>query len=143
MNCTSDPHVLCPKHQGRNKFQKLVNIVNLEDEQQGFRRGRSCTDAIFVVRQLADKAMEFNRHFFFCFIDIEKAFDKIRLKHVLNILKSQDMPTGIINLIRDIYTNNYTRIKIEGVMGYAGDKAVNWDFSSILFILYYTVILLA
>ena len=34
--------------------EKLTKIVNSEDEQQGFRRGRSCTDAIFVVRQLAD-----------------------------------------------------------------------------------------
>jgi hypothetical protein len=50
--------------------EKLVKIVHPEDEQQGFRRGRSCTDAIFVVRQLAEKTMEFNRAAFFCFIDI-------------------------------------------------------------------------
>jgi len=59
--------------------KKLTNTLTLEDEQQGFRRGRSCTDAIFVIRQLAEKALEFNRPIFFCFIDIEKAFDKIRL----------------------------------------------------------------
>jgi hypothetical protein len=93
--------------------EKLVKIVHLEDEQQGFRRGRSCTDAIFVVRLLAEKAMEFNRPAFFCCIDIEKAFDKIRLKHVLSILENQSTPTGIINIIRDVYTNNYAMIKIE------------------------------
>ena len=58
--------------------------------------------------------IQFNRHIFFCFIDIEKAFDKIRFKHVLNILESQGVPLGIISLIHDIYTNNYARIKIEG-----------------------------
>jgi hypothetical protein len=50
--------------------ERLVKIVHLEDEHQGFRRGRSCTDAIFVVRQLAEKTREFNRPAFFCFIDI-------------------------------------------------------------------------
>ena len=33
--------------------------------------------AIFVVRQLAEKALEYNKPAFYCFIDIEKAFDKI------------------------------------------------------------------
>ena len=33
----------------------LTNTVTLEDEQQGFKRGRSYTDAIFVIRQLAEK----------------------------------------------------------------------------------------
>src|SRR5215469_7200857 len=78
------------------------------------RRGRSCTDAIFVIRQLTEKALEFNRPIYLCFIDIEKAFDKIRLKHVLNILRDLGVPSGILSLIQDIYTNNYASIKIEG-----------------------------
>ena len=86
----------------------------LEDEQQGFRRGRSCNDAIFIIRQLDEKALEFNRPIFFCFIDIEEVFDKNRLKNILNILENQGVSLGIINLIQDIYTNNYARIKIEG-----------------------------
>jgi hypothetical protein len=53
--------------------KKLTKIITLEDEQQCFRRGRSCTDAIFVIRQLAEKALEFNRPIFFFFTDIEKS----------------------------------------------------------------------
>ena len=33
--------------------KKLTNIVTIEDEQQGFRCGRSCTDTIFVIRQFS------------------------------------------------------------------------------------------
>lgn len=93
--------------------KKLTNTVTLEDEQQGFRRGRSCTDAIFVIRQLTEKALEFNRPIYFCFIDIERAFDKIRLKHVLNILRDLGVPSGMLSLIQDIHTHNYARIKIQ------------------------------
>ena len=42
-----------------------------------------------------------------------KAFDKIRLKHVLNILQDLGVPSGMLSLIQDIYTHNYARIKIE------------------------------
>jgi hypothetical protein len=54
------------------------------------------------------------RPIFFCFIDFEKAFDKIRLKNVLDILEHQGVSSGIISLIQDIYTHNYARVKIEG-----------------------------
>jgi len=106
----------------------LNNTVTLEDEQQGFRCGRSCTDAIFIIRQLAEKALGFNRPIF-CFIDIEKAFDQIRLKHVLNILENQGVPLGIINLIQDIYTNNYVRINIEGKL--EGKIPVNQGYDKV------------
>ena len=66
---------------------KLSRIIKLHDEQQGFRKGRSCVDAIFAIRQLCEKAYEFNKPAFFCFIDIEKAFDKVQLKHVIKILE--------------------------------------------------------
>ena len=82
-------------------------------EQQGCRRGRSCTDAIFAIRQLNEKALEFNRPSYFCFIDIEEAFYKIRLKHILRILQDLRIPTGILSLIQDIYTHNYAKIKVE------------------------------
>ena len=35
---------------------KLTKVINLEDEQQGLRHGRCCIDAMFVARQLAEKA---------------------------------------------------------------------------------------
>ena len=40
----------------------------------GFRRGRGCTDMIFVVRQLAEKAIEHQTKQFFVFVDLRKAY---------------------------------------------------------------------
>ena len=54
---------------------KLIRILKLEDEQQGFRSGRSCVDAVFIMRQITEKAIEYNKPVFICFIDLEKAFD--------------------------------------------------------------------
>ena len=92
---------------------KLTRVINLEDEQQGFRRGRSCINAIFVVRQLAEKVLEFNKPAFFCFIDIEKALDNIQLEHVLKFFEDHGIPVVFIRLIQEIYRNNYTRIRIK------------------------------
>ena len=43
---------------------KLDKIIKIHDEQQGFRRNRSCIDAIFAIRKLSEKAYEFNKPVF-------------------------------------------------------------------------------
>ena len=82
-------------------------MVTLHDEQQGYRKGRSCVDAIFAIWQLCEKSFEFNKPTVFCFIDIEKAFDNISLKRVMNVLIKHKIPNNRINLIHDMYTYDY------------------------------------
>jgi len=57
--------------------QKLTEIILVCDEKQGFRREHSCADAIFTVRQITEKTLAYNMPAYFCFIDLEKAFDRI------------------------------------------------------------------
>jgi hypothetical protein len=40
------------------------------------RRNRSCTDAIFTLRQLAKNNIEYNKNMYMAFVDQEKAFDR-------------------------------------------------------------------
>ena len=66
------------------------------------------------MKQLAEKAFEFNEPVFFSFINIKKTFDKIQLKYGLKILEDHGTPVIPIILIQEIYSNNYARIRIEG-----------------------------
>ena len=54
----------------------LTNIINsmitVSDEKQGFRTGRSCTDAVFVMRQIMKKSIEYNRPAYLYFIDLKR-----------------------------------------------------------------------
>ena len=52
--------------------------------QFGFKRGRGCTDQIFIVRQICEKYLGKGRDVYFAFLDLEKAFD--RLDRDLSIL---------------------------------------------------------
>jgi sorting nexin-29 len=49
----------------------------MEEEQCGFRKGRSCTDAIFTVQQIIEKRKEHNLPLFLLFIDYEKAYNNV------------------------------------------------------------------
>ena len=49
----------------------------LRKEQAGFRKGRSCTDQIFILRNNLEQCNEWRRALYINFIDFEKAFDSI------------------------------------------------------------------
>ena len=56
------------------RLQQYVNH-ELPDVQAGFRKGRWTTDQIANIRWIMEKAREFQKNIYFCFIDFSKAFD--------------------------------------------------------------------
>ena len=56
------------------RLQQYVN-PELQDVQAGFRKGRGTRDQIANIRWIMEKAREFQKNIYFCFIDYAKAFD--------------------------------------------------------------------
>ena len=56
------------------RLQQYV-IHELSDVQAGFRKGRGTRDQIANIRWIIEKAREFQKNIYFCFIDYSKAFD--------------------------------------------------------------------
>ena len=56
----------------RSKTESKVTEVK-----GGFRRGRSCVDQIFTIRQLSEKVLEKNQQMMMACIDLEKAYDTV------------------------------------------------------------------
>ena len=58
------------------RHQQYVNH-ELSDVQAGFRKGRGTRDQIANIRWIMEKAREFQKNLYFCFIDYAKAFVRI------------------------------------------------------------------
>ena len=56
------------------QLQQYVNC-ELPDVQAGFRKGRGTRDQIAINPWIIEKAREFQKNIYFCFIDYAKAFD--------------------------------------------------------------------
>ena len=58
---------------------RLQQYMNCEfpDVQAGFRKGRGTRDQIAYIRWIMEKAREFQKNIYFCFIDYTKAFDAV------------------------------------------------------------------
>ena len=55
------------------RIQQYMNR-ELSDVQAGFRKGRGTRDQIANIRWIMEKAREFQKNIYFCFIDYDKAF---------------------------------------------------------------------
>ena len=65
---------------------RLQEYMNREfpDVQAGFRKGRGTRDQIATIRWIMEKAREFQKNIYFCFIDYAKAFDCVNHKKLEN-----------------------------------------------------------
>lgn len=84
----------------------------LGEEQNGFRRGRSCADGYFTLKLLIEKHKEYNIETHLAFIDYIKAVDNVNRNKLFDILKSDDTPNTLLRAIDNIYSNNQIAIRI-------------------------------
>ena len=65
----------------------------LPDVQAGFRKGRRTRDHIANIRWIMEKAREFQKNIYFCFIEYVKAFDCVDHNKLWKILKEMEYQT--------------------------------------------------
>ena len=73
---------------------RLQEYMNQEppDVEAGFRKGRGTRDQIINIRWIIEKAREFRKSIFFCFIDYGKAFDCVDHNKLWKILQEMGIP---------------------------------------------------
>ena len=86
------------------RLQQFVNH-ELPDVQAGFRKGRGTRDQIANIHWIMDKAGEFQKNIYFCFIDYAKAFDCVDHNKLWKILKEMGIPDHLIFLLRNLYAS--------------------------------------
>ena len=72
----------------------------LPDVQAGFRKGRGTRDQIASIRWIIEKAREFQKNIYFCFIDYAKAFDCVDHNKLRKILKEMGIPDCLTCLLK-------------------------------------------
>ena len=73
------------------RLQQYVN-QELPDVQAGFRTGRGIRDQVANIFWIIEKAREFQKNIYFCFIDYAKAFDCVDHNRLRKMLKEMGIP---------------------------------------------------
>ena len=83
----------------------------LPDVQAGFRKGRGTRDQIANIRWIMEKAREFQKNIYLCFIDYVKAFDCVDSKKLWKILQEMGIPDYLTCLLRNLYAGQEATVR--------------------------------
>ena len=83
----------------------------LPDVQAGFRKGRGTRDQIANILWIMEKAREFQKNIYFCFIDYAKAFDCVDHNKWWEILQEIGIPDHLSCLLRNLYAGQETTVR--------------------------------
>ena len=83
----------------------------LADVQAGFRKGRGTRDQIANICWVIEKAREFQKNIYFCFIDYAKAFDCVDHHKLWKTLKELGMSDHLTCLLRNLYAGQEATVR--------------------------------
>ena len=92
------------------RLQQYVNR-ELPDVQAGFRKGRGTGDPIANIRWIMEKAREFQKNIYFCFIAYAKAFDYVDHNKLWKILQEMGIPDHLTSLLRNLYAGQEATVR--------------------------------
>ena len=79
--------------------------------QAGFRKGKRTRDQIVNIHWIIEKAREFQKNIYFCFIDYGKALDCVDHNKLWKILKEMGIPDPLVCLLRNLYAGQVAILK--------------------------------
>ena len=92
------------------RLQQYMNH-EIPDVYAGFRKGRGTRDQLANTRWSIEKAREFQKNIYFCFIDYAKAFDLVDHNKLWEILKEMGIPDHLTFILRNLYAGQEATVR--------------------------------
>ena len=92
--------------------RRIRESVNVDSMQFGFMLGRGTTDALFLVRRMQEEYRDMKKKLHMCFVDIEKAFDRVPRKVMEWAMRKKDLPEVIVRAVISLYYGAKTKVRV-------------------------------
>ena len=94
----------------QTRLQQYMNR-ELPDVQPGFRKSRGTRNQIANICWIIEKAKEFQKNIYFCFIDYAKAFDCVDHNKLWEVLQEMGLPDHLTFLLRNLYAGQEATVR--------------------------------
>ena len=86
----------------RNKH-KIESVIS--ETQSGFMAGKGTREGIYNLRTIIERYIKCGKNIYLCFIDYEKAFDRVKHAKIIECMENLDIDVKDISFIRNLYWN--------------------------------------
>ena len=86
-------------------------VVDLNEMQFGFMRGKETVDVIFTVRKM-QKYQKKDKKLYLCFVDMEKAFDRVPRKVMEWAMRKKGLSEVMVREVMSLYDGAKTRVRV-------------------------------
>ncbi|TWW77358.1 hypothetical protein D4764_12G0007480 [Takifugu flavidus] len=86
----------------------------IQEEQCGFRPGRGTVDQLYTLSRVLEGAWEIAQPVHMCFVDLEKAFDRVPRGVLWGVLREYEVSGPLIRAVRSLYDRCQSLVRIAG-----------------------------
>ena len=112
---------------GRVLINRVMRLTEerVGEEQGGFRKGRGCMDQVFTLRMIGEKCLEKQREVFVCFLDLEKACDRVDRRKLWEVLREYGVGERLLSGIKAFYAQSRACVRVRRKVGEMFDVNVS------------------
>lgn len=88
--------------------------ADLDETQFGFRNALGTREALFALNILLQKCRDQRKDVFVCFVDYEKAFDRVQHIQLINILRNMEVDNRDVRIIENLYWRQKAAVRLNG-----------------------------
>ena len=116
MNCGSYRGVKLLEH-GMKITERVLEkriraIVDFDEVQFGFMPGKGTVDALFLVRRLQEEHRAKDKRMYMCFVDLEKAFDRVPKRVMEWAMRKKGLPEILVKAVMSLYEGAEMKVRV-------------------------------
>ena len=92
--------------------RRIRKVVKVDEMQFGFMPGKGTTDALFILRRLQEEYRDKEKKLYMCFVDLEKAFDRVPRKVMEWAMRKRGLPEAMVRAVMSLYEGAKTRVRV-------------------------------
>ena len=106
--------------------------MNIDEFQTAYQSGKGCNTQIFTFRTISELAKKNKKALFISYVDLEKAFDKVKRSTMLRVLSDLGIGTTMLKALHNLYS--FTRVHLKGVSTFVSTSGIRQGASSSVYI---------
>ena len=83
-------------------LERIRALVDFDEAQVGFMPEKGTTDALFLVRRLQEEHRAKDERMYMCFVDLEKAFDRVPRRVTEWAMRKKGLPEILVKAVMSL-----------------------------------------